>query len=261
MNENERSALAAYRASLGAKQPEPARDWSRLVSKIEAGVQPLSVDIEPPRRRRWVAWGLGAAAAVLLAVWAWPKFEAAQGEDGTDGSAAAYEAGDRASSAVALPQPEPARRAGGRPTPSISNPAVADDEAVPDVGPDAGPEQPAEPPAESAAPTKRVPRAGSHAKPVAEASETRDVVAEAKALRAIRAALRDQHPGQALRRLRQYLSRFPTGVLRDEATLLRADALCMDGQREKARDVATQFVRAHPKSPLTARARDVCVEP
>jgi len=254
MNENERLALAAYRTSLGAKQPEQARDWSRLVGKIEAGAQPLSVDLEPRRRRGWIAWGVGAAAAVLLAAWAWPRSEAAQGDEGSDASQAAYEVEGRASSAVARPQPEPVRGMGARPGPSIPGAPAAELEVVPDVIP----QQPARPESD---PMRRQPRIGKGTKPVTEVSETQDVVAEAKALRAIRASLRDQHPGQALRLLRRYLSRFPTGALRDEATLLRADALCLDGQPERARDVAARFVRTHPKSPLTARARGVCREP
>lgn len=253
MNENERSALAAYRASLGANQPDAARDWSRLVAKIEAGAQPLSVELEPPRRRRWAAWGVGAAVAVLLAVWAWPKSESARGEDAAGVSQAAYEAEQRASSAVVRPQPAPLRRMepkSGRSARDVLPEPAAEDEPASQAMP--------EPPPQPARGKEETPRLDRETKSEVQAP---DVVAEAKALRAARAALRDQHPGDALRRLRRYLSRFPEGVLRDEATLLRADALCMDGQREKSRDVAARLVRTHPKSPLAARAKAVCREP
>ena len=208
---------------------------------------------------------MGAAAAVLLAMWAWPKFEAAQGDDGSRASQAAYDAEDGASSAVARPRPEPARAMGTRPDRSVPDASAAELEVVPDVDLDVVPEvirqEPAKREADAAGPAKRPPRARRGTEPAAEVSETQDVVAEAKALRAIRVSVRDQHADQALRLLRRYLSRFPTGVLRDEATLLRADALCLDGQQQEAREVAARFVRAHPSSPLTARAMDVCHEP
>lgn len=259
MNDSERSALAAYRTSLGERLPEPGRDWSRLVGKIEAGAQPLSVELEPPPRRRWLAWGVGAAAAVVLALWAWPRFEATQGEDSAGSSQAAYGAEEPAPSVLARPQPEPPRPTRTEPRPSTpEDPAPAtQDDVRPDLVLDEAPKHAAEP----AGSTKQPTRSGTGAKPVAEVSKTEDVVAEAQALREIRASLRDQHAGDALRLLRRHLARFPSGVLRDEATVLRADALCMDGQREKARGVASGFVRTHPKSPLTARARGVCREP
>lgn len=256
MNENERSALAAYRSSLGAKQPEPGRDWSRLLSKVEAGAQPMSVELEPPRRRRWIAWGLGAAAAVILAAWAWPRSEAAQGEDAAGASQAAYGAEERAPSGVTNTRREPARNTSPQ-APPVPEPPATDDDAVSESVPREG----SKPADDSARAIIKSPRSGTETTPAADASKPEGVVAEAKALRAIRASIRDQKADQALRLLRRYLSRFPAGVLRDEATLLRADALCMDGQREMARGVASGFVRAHPKSPLTARARDVCREP
>lgn len=263
MNENERSALAEYRASLGAKQPDAARDWSRLVGKIESGAQPMSVELEPPRRRRWAAWGVGAAAAVLLAVWAWPKFEPARGEDTAGVSQAAYEAEQRGTSAVVRPQPEPLRRmepAPRPPAPDVPPEPIQDAEPEPRVKPE--PQVPPEsPPKPRANPAKGGEETSRPERDTKSEVQEPDVVAEAKALREARAALRDQNPSDALRRLRRYLSRFPQGVLRDEATLLRADALCMDGQREKSRDVAAHLVRTHPKSPLAARARAVCREP
>lgn len=256
MNENERSALAAYRSSLGAKQPEPGRDWSRLLSKIEAGTQPMSVELEPPSRRRWIAWSLGAVAAVALAVWAWPRPEAAQGESTADASQAAYGAEERAPSGVANTQRDPVQPMNPQPR-SVPQPPVTDDEVVPEPVRGELSARTAEPVKRS----KKAPPSGAEPESAADVPKPGGVVEEAKALRTVRALIRDRKADEALRLLRRYFSRFPTGELRDEATLLRADALCMDGQREMARGVASGFVRAHPKSPLTARAQDVCREP
>ena len=111
MNENERSALAAYRDALERKEPDAQRAWERLVEKIDAGAQPLSIDLEPPRRRPWLAWGLGAAAAVLLAVWAWPRGRAVEARDSGAGSEAMFEAErPHGQPVVAPPQPSTPHR-------------------------------------------------------------------------------------------------------------------------------------------------------
>ncbi|MGH1343008.1 MAG: tetratricopeptide repeat protein [Nannocystales bacterium] len=254
MNENERAALAEYRGSLGRKQPEQDRDWARLVSKIEAGAQPLSVELEARPRRRWLPWGLGAAVAVLSAVWAWPEPEPADAAHRPGGAQAAYGAGEQTSSASVRSQSLPVRSVDPGRQPSTSG--------APSVEPDLPPA-----PVPALAPEarrgivdrrSRAPASGREVEPAAEVPKTHNVVAEAKALREIRAALRDQDGRHALGLLRRYRSRFPTGVLRDEATVLHADALCLDGQRERARTIAARFARSHPRSPLAGRARGLC---
>ena len=198
---------------------------------------------------------MGAAAAVLLALLAWPRLRGIQEEDVAGASQAAYGTQERKSSPSVTPQNsrliDTQERLPARETPAAD--VVVPTQHNLDEG--------SEPATEPRPRPNKSTRSGADTKRAAETPKAPDVVAEAKALRAIRASIRDKHAEHALGLLRRYLSRFPVGALRAEATVLRADALCLDGQREKAREVAAAFVRTHPKSPLAARARGVCRTP
>jgi hypothetical protein len=267
MKEHERDALAAYRASVDTKVPEPDRAWERLVGKVEAGAQPLPIDLGPPVRRRawvWAVAGVAAAAAVVL--WAVPRFESAQAEAADTGTQAAYDAEPSDSGVVVSPRsraPKALVRDARPSLPAEAEPPVAEQPAVepeevtpqsPQTGERARTRTGAKSVAKSGA--KTVAESGARVGP----ASGPDVVAEAKALRAVRAALRDGQASRALTLRRRYRARFPKGELRDESTLLRADALCLSGKPEKARTIAKAFVESHARSPLAARARGICAD-
>ena len=230
MKEEERAALSAYRKALDAKTSQPQQAWGRLVSKIEVGAHPLPVDLAVPRRRWWLVAALGVAAAAGIAVWRVPDFVPTRSEAGTTPDQAVMQVEDQPP--LVSPSEPPPRTA--------APPAAVEVLEVPRPEPPSVPNPKPEP------------------KPKPKAEPTLDVVAEANAIRQVQEAVRDGRAAVALRLLRRYRSRFPTGALRDEAALLQADALCLDGDRDAARRAAQAFVRAHPGSPLAHRAEGIC---
>jgi len=63
---------------------------------------------------------------------------------------------------------------------------------------------------------------------------------------------------QALSLLDRYAKEFPNGVLRLEAQVVRAEALCAAGRTSAAAKVRDRFVDSHPSHPLASRMRDLC---
>jgi outer membrane protein assembly factor BamD (BamD/ComL family) len=59
----------------------------------------------------------------------------------------------------------------------------------------------------------------------------------------------------ALADIARYEQRFPGGRLRQEAALLRVEALAASGRCAEARSAASGFLAAHPESVLAKRAR------
>jgi len=72
-------------------------------------------------------------------------------------------------------------------------------------------------------------------------------------LEQVRAALRAKQAETALRRLSRYDERFPNGELREEALVLRMEALNAAGQEAALSELRTQFLVDHPDSPHKAR--------
>ena len=70
-----------------------------------------------------------------------------------------------------------------------------------------------------------------------------------------RAAVAAQQPATALAALDEYQRRFPGGVLAQEATLLRIDALLARGDRASAARLGRQFLERYPRSPMAARVK------
>lgn len=79
--------------------------------------------------------------------------------------------------------------------------------------------------------------------------KTVDLSEEIRLLDEARVALRARAPGRALSTIQRYLSRFPRGSFRQEATVLRIEALAMNGNQAQAASEAKRFVITHPKSP------------
>jgi len=110
-------------------------------------------------------------------------------------------------------------------------------EAAPDVAP------------RSAAPEAR---SAARVEPKAGYSSVAD---EVKAIGQIRGAVSRGDGKQALTLLDAYDRRFSEGALRQEATLLRVQALQLSGDRKGAQALGERFIEANPQSPHQQRVR------
>jgi hypothetical protein len=77
-------------------------------------------------------------------------------------------------------------------------------------------------------------------------------------LRDAHTALRDGDGAGALALLREHARRFPAGALSEERDAARVLALCKVGRVAEARDVASRFLREHPRSPQASRVARAC---
>jgi hypothetical protein len=84
-----------------------------------------------------------------------------------------------------------------------------------------------------------------------------DVQAEVSALGRARDKLVRREAGQALRELDAYERSFPSGVLSDEATVIRVDALTQQGDQVAAVALGRRYLTAHPASPHAPHLRAV----
>lgn len=77
-------------------------------------------------------------------------------------------------------------------------------------------------------------------------SGTSALRAEVAALDRVRAALAQQKPEEALSLIQRYRTRFPTGALEQEATVLEVRALEARGHRDQAENLTRDFLQEHP---------------
>jgi TolA-binding protein len=71
----------------------------------------------------------------------------------------------------------------------------------------------------------------------------------------VRAAVGANEPDRALGLLDDYERRFPAGAFRQEAEVVRVQALLQKGDRAAANRAGERFLAAHPTSPHAARLR------
>lgn len=76
-----------------------------------------------------------------------------------------------------------------------------------------------------------------------------DLTEEIRLLDEARMALRTNNPARALTTLNRYLSQFPRGSFHQEASVLRIEALAMNGNKVQAAAEAKTFMAKHPGSP------------
>jgi TolA-binding protein len=76
---------------------------------------------------------------------------------------------------------------------------------------------------------------------------------ELKLIDEARAALKGGAPARARALLEQHARRFPSGSFRQEADVLRVEALERLGERQKAASLAREFLSEHPESPHVER--------
>lgn len=134
--------------------------------------------------------------------------------------------------------------------------AVAKPAPLPSIAP-APPVESVEP-----APTGSVsftppPRAAAPAGPQPTESSTSSMPSELAALQQARAALGAGDPARALSMLDAYVTRFPHGVMAQEAAVLRIEALVRAGDRPAAQRAADAYLAAHPQSPYLDRIRSL----
>jgi TolA-binding protein len=92
--------------------------------------------------------------------------------------------------------------------------------------------------------------------PTRAASEPRATLSEeVRLIDAARSALREGSAERALATLRVYAKRFPNGVLRREASVLRVEALAASGDRAAARTEADRYLNDHPDDPFAERVQ------
>jgi hypothetical protein len=185
----------------------------------------------PSPRLRWIAAGivvgvvlLGAAAAIFVR----PSRPAATPSE----PSAEQEAPSRAASATERAAPVPA-------------PVIAD--AVPSASD--------VPPVAASASSPAV--SGAKPRPAAAppASGESSLADEVRALEVARRAIADGRSPDALRALDDYRRSFPHGMMQQESTLLRIEALARGGNMTAARSLADQFLAGHPTSPHAQRVR------
>jgi len=81
----------------------------------------------------------------------------------------------------------------------------------------------------------------------------RSIGVEIEKLDGVRRSLRSNSPADALRQLDGYYRDHPSGVLSQEAALLRIEALAASGNTAGARSAAERFLRDNPKTPHRRR--------
>ncbi len=121
----------------------------------------------------------------------------------------------------------------------------------------AGPASPV--PAAEAAPS---PAAAAQAAQAAQAAEERHVQRaslgdQVACIDRARGALASGDPAEALRVVAEYDARFPGGMLSQEATVLRIEALVKEGNRPAAVAVGRSFLATHPTSPHAAKVNQL----
>ncbi len=95
--------------------------------------------------------------------------------------------------------------------------------------------------------------------PAPTASSGADRLAEEiSLLRKAQAALRSGNPSQSLSLLDEHARRFPRGVLSQERTVTRVQALCALGRTTQARTLYARLASGAPDSPHLAALRHTC---
>lgn len=243
MSDSMRDYVAAFAAVERPKAVMSAETWAAIEQETA------------PDRRRVIVLGIGAAlavaAAVVLAVTSLDG-SVLEREDG-DPSVQAPHAGEVDETGGELSFKTPAKKVE---TPA-NEPAPAPLEANPEVPPDPeGVPLVPEPP-EVAEPDPPRPKPRKHtAKP--EPKPEPSLEDELLLFKQAKRAADSGRANEALALLDRYAKEFPKGVLRLEAQVVRAEALCAAGRTSAAIKLRDRFVDSHPSHPLASRMRDVC---
>lgn len=260
-----RALLAAYRDDEDMPAEARRRVWRAISAEpVDAAAPPR---LQQARARwGWAVGGLFAAAAAVLLVAHLSGWEpGASTRDAIDSGHAAPDqaviddAGGDAALGGAPRRASPSDRA---PSSSSSSSAeVLEIDAEP-ASPESAPADPTPSPTVADPSPSVGPRASSHgsrtpSEPAALEAPTSDLAAERILIAGAWRALSSGAPGRALELARSHADRFPRGMLAPEREAVRAVAACRKAGAPRP-ELATEFARAHPGSPLIARIREVC---
>lgn len=106
--------------------------------------------------------------------------------------------------------------------------------------------------------SNRAPRWGAAKAPRIDQERRDDLAAELALMRQARAAMGAGNASLALSVLDTHQKQFPQGVLAQERTVTRVQALCRVGRTAEARAVYQRLARGAPKSPHLAALRRAC---
>lgn len=219
-----------------ARADNPGEDRRRAVAKqlgIASALGPSAEpSIESPRFRTPARVSLGGIALTVMAL---------------IGGAATYVAVDRSprveGGVTSTPvEPSPPTST-AEPLPVVEIPLVSVTTLL-DAPPKPAPNSP----------TERVPvvKPTTSIEPAAKGGDLRLEVA---ALDRVRRTTEDGRPRDALAALDEYAIKFPKGRLREEALVLRIEALHANGDQTRAESLADQLLRSSPGTPYAARVR------
>jgi len=178
-------------------------------------------------------WAVLAGGGMVLAALSWAGYAALSGAAPSE-------------RLTPSPTPTPSLIPSPTPSPSLTPRPIPTPSLVP--GPSAGPSP------------VRAPSAGEARDSAAPQAEARSIAGEIAALDRARRALASGDAGAALGGLDRYRADFPRGVLQQEASVLRIEALWRAGQRARARELTRAFERAHPGSPHLERIRTLAAD-
>lgn len=243
---------AALRLVAQARTPDAAaveRAWAAMQVRLVDGPPPmdLGLDDAAPRGIRPLVLATAAAALVVLAVGVTHLAgEWARSDDRGDDGLTSYEQKPTAEEELTVSPPAAdtsAQRIVESPLPAAST----EIEATPST---------------ESAQTIPVPR---RSKPTTVTEPAKpsnsDLEAELRLLAQANAAAREGRNADALRELDQHMREFPRGQLAPERDYKRAKVTCELGQDEAARKLAQKFLRTYPRSPMRAKAGEICKEP
>ncbi len=120
------------------------------------------------------------------------------------------------------------------------------------------PPAPVAPAPESAPPAEPEVQSPEKRAPVASSRPADSLAEEVAILSRASAELHAGRPAAALLALEEHRRRFPRGVLAQERTSARVQALCALGRTKQAQAELTQLARSSPNSPHVARAKKAC---
>jgi TolA-binding protein len=119
------------------------------------------------------------------------------------------------------------------------------------------PAPPSDPVKESAAPAAPPAEPATKRSPVPSRSAD-NLAREVAILSRASSELRAGRPAAALKALDEHQREFPSGVLSQERTAARIQALCALGRMNEAKSELAKLARTSPQSPHAARARKAC---
>lgn len=278
-----RAMLRAYRRDTKRSGEQREALWSRIEASLDAGapgpsVEPVPRHAEPrakvePRSVHaagWVTPVVVAAVAVAAAVVAVIGLGPGERRDVTRQPApwaAPHEAAPR-EEAVEAPRSTVSADLPREAATASQGPAVAprgDEGPRRDVAPSLA--ETSEPSAEvnDASSARRPTRPGApkpHGSvPSPSSTEVDELRAEMALIREARQALQADRPKGALEVLDAHARAFPRGQMREDAAVLRIEALCAAGKAPQARAEVRLFLRAFPGSAHAQRMRATCSEP